>query len=43
MIKQVAMSGWADEGRAVDVVYVDFRKAFVTLSILVMKLKKRGQ
>ena len=35
---------WVDEGRAVDVVYVDFRKAFDTVSrnILLRKLRKCG-
>ena len=38
------MSGCVDEGRAVDVVYLDFQKAFNTLShnILLGKLRKRG-
>ena len=36
------MAGWIDVGRAVDVVYFDFNKAFDTVShsILVMKLRK---
>lgn len=35
---------WIDEGRTVDVVHLDFRKAFDTISpsILVMKLRMRG-
>ncbi|PKU32601.1 rna-directed dna polymerase from mobile element jockey-like [Limosa lapponica baueri] len=38
------MTGWVDEGRAVDVVYLDFSKAFDTLShnILIGKLGKCG-
>jgi len=28
------MTGWADEGRAVDVVYLHFSKAFDTISIV---------
>ncbi|GAB0209616.1 mitochondrial enolase superfamily member 1 [Grus japonensis] len=38
------MIGWVDEGRAVDVVYLDFSKAFDTVSynILTGKLRKRG-
>ncbi|GAB0178679.1 mitochondrial enolase superfamily member 1 [Grus japonensis] len=38
------MSGWVDEGRAVDVVYLDFSKGFDTIShkILVSKLRKCG-
>ncbi|GAB0196168.1 mitochondrial enolase superfamily member 1 [Grus japonensis] len=38
------MTGWVDEGRAVDVVYLDFSKAFGTISrdILISKLRKHG-
>jgi len=38
------MTGWVDEGRAVVVVYLDFRKAFDTIShnILLGKLRKCG-
>ncbi|GAB0186382.1 glutamate receptor ionotropic, kainate 2 [Grus japonensis] len=38
------MTGWVDEGRAVDVVYFDIRKVFVTVShnILISKFRKCG-
>jgi len=38
------MSGWVDEGRAVDAVYIDRREAFDTVShnILLGKLRKHG-
>ena len=38
------ITGWMDGGKAVDVVYLDFSKAFDTIShnILVMKLRKCG-
>ncbi|GAB0208804.1 mitochondrial enolase superfamily member 1 [Grus japonensis] len=38
------MTGWTDEGRAVDVIYLDFSKAFDTVShnILIRKLRKCG-
>jgi len=38
------MTGWVDEGRAVDVIYLDFSKAFNTVShnILLGKLRKCG-
>jgi len=38
------MTGWVDEGRAVDVVYLDFSKAFDTVSdnTLLGKLRKCG-
>jgi len=38
------MTGWVDEGRAVDVVYLNFSKTFDTVShnILLWKLRKCG-
>jgi len=38
------MTGWVDEGRAVDVIYSDFMKAFdiVSSNILSNKLRKYG-
>ena len=38
------MTGWVNEGRAVDVAYLDFSKAFETVShnILIGKLRKSG-
>jgi len=38
------MTSWVDEGRAVDVFYLDFSKAFGTVShhILIGKLRKCG-
>jgi len=38
------MTGWVDEGRAVDLVYLNFSKAFDTVSrnILLGKLRKCG-
>jgi len=38
------MTGWVDEGRAVDVVYLEVSKAFGTVSrdILLVKLRKCG-
>jgi len=38
------MTAWVDEGRAIDAVYLDFSKAFdtVSLNILIRKLRKYG-
>jgi len=38
------MTGWTDEGRAVDIVYLDFNKVFDTIShnIHIDQLKKYG-
>jgi len=38
------MTGWVDEGRTVDVVYLDFSKAFDTVShnLLIVKIRKCG-
>ena len=36
------ITGWVDGGRAVDVVYLDFSKAFVSHNILITKLRKCG-
>jgi len=38
------MTSWVDEGRAVEVLYLDFSKTFDTVSqdILIMKLRKCG-
>ncbi|GAB0207532.1 mitochondrial enolase superfamily member 1 [Grus japonensis] len=40
----MSFTGWVDEGRAMDVVYLDFSKAFdiVSLKILIGKLRKCG-
>lgn len=37
-------TGLVDEGRTVDIVYIDFRKAFITVTckILIKKLMKYG-
>ena len=39
-----AKTGWVDEGRAMDVVYLDFSRAFDTVShnVLLGKLRKCG-
>jgi len=38
------MTGWVNEGRAVDIAYLDFRKAFGSVSCMILteKLVKHG-